>query len=174
MLLQLLSQSDCVEVLESVDGFSEPLVILLLDEHLVQGLVDGLVVIGLHGAQVGLHQVEVAALGEEADGSGVVETRGKHHQKVVEHQWLVVEVELQRAIVELDVGHLCDDVLEEGLLPSLGGVGHHGEDRVVILLILVVEEHQLRPEVSLLCCSEDLSTWGGGDKVVIRVYSTQT
>ena len=53
--------------------------------------------------------------------------------------------------------YLCDDILEVALPPGVGGVGHHGDDGVVKLLVLVVEEYKLRPQVSLLSCTQDLS-----------------
>ena len=69
---------------------------------------------------------------------------------------LVVQVELQRAVVQLDVGHLGDDVLEVALLPRVRRVVHHGDDRVVELLVLVVQEHELRPQMRLLGSAQDL------------------
>ena len=47
---------------------------------------------------------------------------------------------------------LGDDVLELALTPCLCGVGHDGEDGVVVLFILVVQEDQLWPQVCRLCC----------------------
>lgn len=52
--------------------------------------------------------------------------------------------------------HLGDDVFELALLPGVGRVVHHGDDGIVILLVLVIEEHELCPEVGLLCCPENL------------------
>ena len=40
-------------------------------------------------------------------------------------------------------GYLGNDILEVALSPRLCGVGHHGQGRVVVLLVLVVQEHQL-------------------------------
>ena len=50
----------------------------------------------------------------------------------------MVEVELESLVVELDVGHLCHDVLQVALLPGLSGMGHHRQNGVVVLLVLVV------------------------------------
>ena len=41
MLLELTSQLDVVEVVEAVDGIPQCLVVLLLDEQVVVGIVDG-------------------------------------------------------------------------------------------------------------------------------------
>ena len=98
----------------------------------------------------------MADTGEEADGPGVVQAGSQHHQEIVNEVGPVIEVELERPVVELHVGHLGDDLLEEAFPPGLGGVGHHGEDGIVVLLVLVVEEDQLRPQVGLLYCTEDL------------------
>jgi hypothetical protein len=56
------------------------------------------------------------------------------------------------------VTYLGNDILEVALPPCLGGVGHHGERCVVVLLVLVVQEHQLSPQVRLLSCSQYLPT----------------
>ena len=76
----------------------------------------------------------------------------------------MVEVELKGLVVEFNVGHLCHHVLEMALLPGLRGVGHHRQDSIVVLLVLVVEEDKLRPEVGLLSSTENLP-WvrGGGE-----------
>ena len=55
------------------------LVIFLLDEQLIEGFIDSLVIEVLDWAQVGLHQGNVAYTWEERDGSGVVKT-GRQHQ----------------------------------------------------------------------------------------------
>lgn len=52
--------------------------------------------------------------------------------------------------------YLGDNVFELALLPGVGRVVHHGDDGVVVLLVLVIEEHQLRPQVGLFCCPENL------------------
>ena len=51
---------------------------------LVEGLVDGLVVVGLHGAQVWPDEVQVAHAAEEADAAGVVQARRQHQQQVAQ------------------------------------------------------------------------------------------
>ena len=72
MLLQLLSQRNGVKVIEGVDRLPEVLVVLLIDQHLVQGLVNRFVVVGLDGAQVRFDQLEVAEAGKERDSTGMV------------------------------------------------------------------------------------------------------
>ena len=56
-------------------------------------------------------------------------------------------------VVKLDVGNFGDDILEKSLLPTWCRMCHHCLYGVVVLLVLVVQEHQLRPQVGLLCCS---------------------
>lgn len=53
--------------------------------------------------------------------------------------------------------YLSDDIFEVSFSPCIRGVCHHGDYGVVKLLVLVVEEHQLGPEVSLLCGTKDLA-----------------
>ena len=52
--------------------------------------------------------------------------------------------------------YLGDDVFELPLLPGICRVVHHGDDGIVELLVLVVQEDQLGPQVSLLRRSQDL------------------
>lgn len=47
--------------------------------------------------------------------------------------------------------YLGDDVLELTLFPGVCGMAHHGDNGVIKLFILVVQENQLCPQVSLLC-----------------------
>ena len=110
----------------------------------------------LNGPEVRLDKWNVSSFLEEVDGAGVIHAWRENQQEVVEKQWLIVEIELQRSVVDLDVGHLRDDVLEVALLPRVRRVVHHRYDRVVILLVLVVQEYELRPQVSLVCCSKHL------------------
>jgi hypothetical protein len=124
--------------------------ILFLDQERVEGLVDRLVVQILHRPEVRLDQLQVSGFGEERHRSGVVHPRRQHQQQVVQQQRLVVQVELYRLVVELDVGNFGDDVLEVALAPRLGRVRHHGQHGVVVLLVLVVQEDQFGPEVGLL------------------------
>lgn len=59
-------------------------------------------------------------------------------------------------LVQVILVHLCDDIFELALFPGVCWVVHHGDDSIVILLVLVVQKHQLCPEVGLLCCPEYL------------------
>ena len=68
----------------------------------------------------------MADSGEETHGPGVVHAWGQDHQQVVDEQRLVLEVELKGLVIQFNVGHLGDDVLEEALLPGLSGMAHHG------------------------------------------------
>jgi len=52
--------------------------------------------------------------------------------------------------------NLCNNVFEVPLAPRLGRMCHHGNNGVVILFVLVVKEHQLRPQMGLLGCPQHL------------------
>ena len=108
--------------------------------HLVNSLVNSFIIVLLDRAQVGLDEMEVVGLPEETDSAGVVQTRSQHHEEVVNEKGFVVQVELEAPIIELYIGHLCDDILEERFLPCGGGVAHNGEDCVIVFLVFVVEE----------------------------------
>jgi len=72
VFLDALRQCDVVEVVVGVDAAPEALVVLFLDQQVVECLVDGLVVVVLHRAQIGLDQRQVFGLDEEVDRAGVV------------------------------------------------------------------------------------------------------
>eukprot|EP00050_Salpingoeca_kvevrii_P006202 m.287993 g.287993 ORF g.287993 m.287993 type:complete len:381 (+) comp11879_c0_seq1:284-1426(+) len=150
VLLQSLSELDVVKVLVLVDRLAQRLVVALLNQERVKRLVDRLVVVGLHLEQVGLDKRKVVCADEKVHGTGMVDARNEDRQHVVEEQRLVVQVELNGLVVELSVGDLDDHLLERVLLPGLGGVLHHGRHTLVIVLILVVQEHKLAPEMRLL------------------------
>ncbi len=86
----------------------------------------------------------------------MVHSRRQNEQQIVQHHRLVIQVELDGLVVEFDVGHLGDDVLEVRLAPRLCRVSHHGQRGVVVFLVFVVQEDQLGPEVGLFSSSKNL------------------
>ena len=75
VLLEALCECDCVKVVESVNGRTQALVVFLFDEEVDERLVDRLVIVVLHRAEVGLDERNVAGLLEEGDGARVVNAR---------------------------------------------------------------------------------------------------
>ena len=142
MPFQTLGQGDVVKVVERVDGLPQVFKVLLLNVDVIQSLVHCLVVMLLDCLEVRLHQAKVISLEEEADGACVVQSRHQHHKEVVNEAGAEVEVELQCPVVQLNVGHLGDYILECALLPGLRGVGHHGQHGIVVFLVLIIEEDQ--------------------------------
>ena len=59
VFLQVLGKGNCVKVVVCVNRFSERFVIFLFSEHLVEGLVHRLVVVGLDSTKVWLHEFKV-------------------------------------------------------------------------------------------------------------------
>ena len=86
--------TDYIEVVELVHRLSEFRECLLLYENPVKRLINSLIVKSLYIAEIGLHQVEVTLLREEANSSVVVETSGEYGEEIVKEHRLVVEVEL--------------------------------------------------------------------------------
>ena len=142
VFFETLGESDIVEVVKGVDGIAHALVVFLVDEKTVQRLVDRLVVEILNGSKVGLDERQLIRSNEERDGARVIETRRQDEKKIVDKQGLVVEIELEGAIVDLDVGHFGDYVLELGFLPSVGRMRYHCHDSIVVLFVFVIEEDQ--------------------------------
>lgn len=52
--------------------------------------------------------------------------------------------------------YLGDDIFELPFLPCIGGMIHHGDYGIIIFFILVIQEHQLCPKMSLFCSSQHL------------------
>ena len=71
---------------------------------------------------------------------------------------------------------LGNDVLELSFPPGVSRVIDHGKDGIVILLILVIEEHQLCPEMRLLCRSQHLrgQPWPRAGLVPHRLTAART
>ena len=161
MLLALVRQRHLVEVVVSVDGGSERLEILLLEAQLVHRIVDGNDVGVLHSLQIGLDQGQVVRLAHERDDPRVVDARGEHREQVVKLRGVAHEVELERLVVNLQVGNLDADVLEADVLPRVG-VGHHHTRSVIVLVVRNVEERELLPGVHLLAGADELGDVDAG------------
>ena len=86
----------------------------------------------------------------------MIHSRCQDKQQVVQHHRLVIQIELDRLVVQFNVGHFCDDVFEVRLAPGLCGVGHHGQGGVVILFIFVVKEDQFGPQMGLFGGTKNL------------------
>ena len=56
---------------------------------------------------------------EEVDSARVVHARCEYEQQVVQQQWLVVQVELQRFVVQLNVRHLRNDLCQPKQFPDI-------------------------------------------------------
>lgn len=106
---------------------------------------------------------------EHFDDASVVNPGGEDDEKVVEEHRLLGKVVGEGLVVDLNVGDLDHDLLELVVLPCVGGALHHGEGGVVELVVLDVEEDELRPEVSLLRGANDLgNVCGRGKRSVTR------
>ena len=94
MPLQTLGQGNVVKVVERVDGFAQTFKVFLFNVHIIQSLVDCLVVVLLDGLEVGLHQAKVIPLEEEANSASVVQSRHQHHEEIINKARAEVKVEL--------------------------------------------------------------------------------
>lgn len=75
----------------------------------------------------------------------MIHARSEYYKEVVDQHRSEVQVELQRLVVQFNIGHFTDDILEQGLFPCHSGVGHHGLNSIVILFIFLVQKHKFRP-----------------------------
>eukprot|EP00128_Syssomonas_multiformis_P005980 Colp12_sorted_trinity150504_noHs@23513 len=156
MLLKLLGQCNIVEVVEVIDRLAQASVVLFINQQLVKCLVHSLDVVLLNSGKVGLNKREVVCLREELHGTSVVDARREDRQQVSDKERVRVEVEVQSSVIMLNACNLNDDILEAGVIPSLGGVLDHGKDSIVELVIVHIEEHKGVPQLSLLGSAENL------------------
>ena len=156
VLLQALSKIHGIEVVIVVHGVAQSLVVLLLDQELVDGIVDGPLVLGLDIEQEGLDQRDVVGALEDAHNTVDVDACSEDLEQIGKEKRLLLQVEVQGAVVDLQVGDLDNDVLERVVLPRIGRALHHRQSGVVPLVVVAVQEHQLGPQIGLLRCTDHL------------------
>mmetsp|Transcript_27243 Transcript_27243/g.69170 ORF Transcript_27243/g.69170 Transcript_27243/m.69170 type:complete len:886 (-) Transcript_27243:1919-4576(-) len=134
----------------------ELLVVLLLDVHRVEGLVDRLEVVYLHLLEVLLDEGELA-LHQHRDPRVVEQAvlLGQVADEVVELKGGRLQVKGDGLVQVFGVGALEEELPELRVLPSLVRVVHHGEGGVVGLVIVHVEEAEGGPELVLLARADD-------------------
>ena len=102
----------------------------------------------LHGDEVRLDQGHVVCRLEEADNTGMVDTRDQDGEQVVEQCRLLSEIEVEGLVVaatmsdhstnsrtkdeHLNVSHANDGLLEHVVLPSIRRALNHGQRSVVL------------------------------------------
>mmetsp|Transcript_46457 Transcript_46457/g.110420 ORF Transcript_46457/g.110420 Transcript_46457/m.110420 type:complete len:206 (+) Transcript_46457:1017-1634(+) len=77
-------------------------------------------------------------------------------QQGVQLHWLLIQVELDRTIVELHVGDLLHDHQELVMREGHRAVSHHRVGRLVVLIIVRVQEHGMLPVVVPLARIDEL------------------
>mmetsp|Transcript_2450 Transcript_2450/g.6170 ORF Transcript_2450/g.6170 Transcript_2450/m.6170 type:complete len:320 (-) Transcript_2450:3540-4499(-) len=150
MLLQPEREVDLVVVVVGGDGGAQPLIVLLLDEQVVDGLVHWRQVVLLHAQQVLLHQRQLLRLAHDGHHAPVVDARLQHPQQVAQQVGVRLQVEADALVVHLHARHLDADVLELHVLPRVGRVGDHDGRGVVKLVVRDVQEGELLPVLELL------------------------
>lgn len=78
-----------------------------------------------------------------------------HLKKISEQLWVLLQIESNGLVVDLSIGNLHGNVLELHVLPCNGGVTHHDQCCIVVLVVLDVQEHQLLPVMVLLACLDE-------------------
>ena len=119
-------------------------------------MVDLTLVLRLNIQKERLDQRNVVDLREHADNTVDIDPWCKRLQQVGHQRRLLIEVEAQRAVVDLDVAGLDNDILEGLVLPGVGCALHHSKSTVVELVVVDVQEDELWPQMSFLCCLDHL------------------
>lgn len=92
---------------------------------------------------------------ETCFGSGAVQNRQTHLEKVVEQVWVLLQVEADSLVVHLHAADLDSHILEQDMLPGHRAVVHHHHGCIVVLVVLYVQEDQLLPVVELLTHTDE-------------------
>ena len=181
MVLKLSCEGDVIEVIVSIYGGSESIIVFFLDEKSIESFVDSSVIVRLDSLEVGLHESEMLLLVEELNSPRVIKSRRQNGEEIIQKKRLVFYVELHCFVVQLHVSHLKwivfssalpfptlshlgNDFLEVLLSPRLRGMSHHREGSVIVLFVLVIQEDKLRPQMSLFSSTENLKEAGVNEK----------
>ncbi|GJC99267.1 hypothetical protein ColKHC_08093 [Colletotrichum higginsianum] len=156
VLLQTSGQLDGIVVVVVLHRVTERLVVLLLDQKIVDGVVDRALVLGLDVDEERLDEREVVTLLKHLDHTVNVDASSERLEQVRKQRGVLLEVEVDGAVVDLQVGNLDDNLLELLVLPRVLGALNDRQGGVVKLIVVVVAEHQLGPEVRLLAGTDNL------------------
>lgn len=156
MLLQPLRQCHGLVVVEILHTVTQLLVIFLFNEQIVDRIVHSTLVLRLHVEQERLDQRDVVRLLEHPHHAVHVDARCQCLQQVGDQRWLFLQIEVQGAVVDLQVGHLDDGLLEALMLPRVRRPLHHGQRGIVILVVVGVQEDELRPQMRFLARCDEL------------------
>mmetsp|Transcript_5001 Transcript_5001/g.13054 ORF Transcript_5001/g.13054 Transcript_5001/m.13054 type:complete len:1209 (-) Transcript_5001:895-4521(-) len=151
-----MSERKRVEAVEAVDALPQSLEVLLLDAKFVDGVVHRHQVARLHALQVRPNQRQLACAPHQVHDARVVEARLEHLEQVCQGVRVLVEVEVQRLVVQLVVRNLHHDVLERDVLPCRRAVLHHHVRGVVVLVVRHVQVRERLPVPLLLARPDKL------------------
>lgn len=154
VFLQSLGKGDLVEVVIFMNGNSQGFVILILNQDFIDGVINRAQIVMLDTLQEWKHQSDVSGLLHHMDDLGVVNLSAQNLQQIVQQHWLLIQVELDSSVVQVVVGDLLDVSNKDLVLPANWRVLHHGEDGVIVLIIMDVQENGLRPHLVSLASSE--------------------
>ncbi|GKT40436.1 uncharacterized protein ColSpa_00617 [Colletotrichum spaethianum] len=156
VLLQTRGKVNRIVVVVVLNRVAERLVVLLLDQKVVDSIVDRALVLALHVDEERLDERQVVALLEHLDHTVHIDARSERLEQVRKQGRVLLKVEVDGAVVDLQVGDLDNNLLELLVLPGVLGALNDRQSGVIKLIVVVVAENQLGPEVRLLAGTDDL------------------
>ena len=156
VLLKATSQVHGIVVVVVLYRIAESLVVFLLDEQIVDSLVDSALVLALDVKQEGLDQRQAVVLLEHLDNTVDIDASSEAGQEVGKQGRMLLDVELDGTVVNFQVGNLDADLLELLVVPGVLGTLDNGQGGVVELVVVVVAEDQLGPQVCFLAGTDHL------------------
>lgn len=127
-----------VEVGEVFDGFAEFFIVLGLEVHFVQGLVDLLGVGLLDNFQEGLNQLNDIESPQDIGTLDQINLVGQSLQQFIDQHWLFFQIKIDRLVVQVIVRHLNDQLKIGLVVESSGWVVHHDVDGLVEFVVVWV------------------------------------
>ena len=112
MLLQSLGKSHGIKVPVRCRGIFEGFVVFFFNVEFIESIIDCLNVSRLDGCEVRFDERDVVRLFKHAYDASMIDTGSKSREKVGEESWMFLEVEVERSVVDFEIGRLDDDLFE--------------------------------------------------------------
>jgi hypothetical protein len=112
VLLQSLGKGHGIKVPVCCRGIFEGFVVFFFNVEFIESIIDCLDVSRLDGYEVRFDERDVVRLFKHAYDASMIDTGSKSREKVGEESWMFLEVEVERSVVDLEIGSLDDDLFE--------------------------------------------------------------
>ena len=156
VVLELVGKSHLIEVVVTVDGLAEILVVLLLNVELVEGVVDVGEVSALDALQVVHSEGDAVGSLQLADDASVVQVVLDEGEETRQEHGMLSQDEVDGTVVQLVVVHLDNHLEEVVLLVGGSAVLDDGAESHIEVLSLLVQIEGLVPHAGVLASANGL------------------